>query len=111
MANSQKLKIIKNIPFKYLDVNWVIKYVDEIPSNKDNFFFGQTHYDKREIWIATKLNGSPIPLITQSRTLYHELVHVILSEGQYDTESANEPLVEWIGKSLYNLIQNRDLFK
>lgn len=104
------MKTIKSIPFKYFNVDWTINYVDEIPHNDDNYFYGQTHFDKREILISTQLNDNPIPLITQQRTLYHELGHIILAEGGYNDESSDESLVEWIGKSLYDLIQNSNLF-
>lgn len=104
------MEIISQRPFKYFDIEWTIKYVDEIPHENEHFFYGQTKFDKREILISKNLNDSPVPEIIQQRTLYHELAHIILEEGMYNEASGDEPLVEWIGKSLYELTTNSDLF-
>ena len=46
----------------------------------------------------TKINNDSL-----QETYYHEILHSILNEGQYNEESDNEPLVEWMAKCLLQL--------
>lgn len=36
-------------------------------------------------------------------TFLHELMHVILSTGQYNNCNNDEPLVEWLARCIYSL--------
>lgn len=36
--------------------------------------------------------------------LIHELIHAILEEGQYSDPSSDEPMVEWLARSIKSLI-------
>lgn len=69
--------------------------------------FGRTNAIDKHIYIATKNdNNKKLSNVEIKTTLYHELIHAILSEGAYGKESDNEPLVEWIAKCLVQLNTN-----
>lgn len=104
------MKVIDIIKFKFLDIEYTIEYVDQIPDDNNKIIYGKIDYNERKILISTKLNGNEIPSIIQTRTLYHELFHLILDEGQYNDCSSDEPLVECLAKGLYELINKTNLF-
>lgn len=103
------MKTIKQKKFKFQDVTWTIKWVDQIDSENESLIYGRTQFDTLEILISTKLNGNDIPLIVQERTLYHELIHMILDENQFNSESRCESLVEAIAKGIYELKHKTNL--
>lgn len=105
------MKVIKQNTFKFLDIEYIIEYVDQIPDENNKIIYCKIDYSECKILISTKLNGNDIPLITQERTLYHELFHLILDEGQYNDCSTDEPLIECLAKGLYELVNKTNLIK
>lgn len=105
------MKVIKQNTFKFLDIEYIVEYVDQIPDENNKIIYGKIDYNECKILISTKLNGNDIPLISQERTLYHELFHLILDEGQYNDCSTDEPLVECLAKGLYELVNKTNLIK
>lgn len=101
------MKTIKQKRIKIFNTTYTIKYIDKIENNENKFVFGRTNGIDKHIYIATKSdNNKKLSNIEIKTTLYHELIHAILSEGAYGKESDNEPLVEWIAKCLVQLNTN-----
>lgn len=98
------MKILKIKKIKIFNNIYTIKYVDKISNDNDRFTFGRTNSIDREILIATKGINKNLSLNSIKLTLLHELVHVILDEGCYSEESANEHLVEWLAKGFKEII-------
>jgi len=38
-------------------------------------------------------------------TKLHELIHCILGTGMYGEASSDEPMVEWLARSIYSLVK------
>lgn len=101
---------MKNRTIDLFGSKWKIKYVDKVISD-DHMIYGITIPNKREIHISTKNDDdSPIPNEEISLTLYHELIHAILITGQYIGASDDEPLVEWLARSMKHL-NDKNVFK
>lgn len=92
----------KNRAFKFFNETYSIRYVDHIDSEEDGTYsFGCTDLVNKVITIALKgSNDRQYSNTHIEQILRHELVHVILAEGQYLEESLNESLVEWIAKCI-----------
>lgn len=77
-----------------------VKTIDET-TGESFWIYGNTCSEERIINISTHSSRGKLLTPTQIKTTFcHELVHIILSSGQYFDETQNEPLVEWIAKSL-----------
>ena len=101
------MKTIKQKRIKIFNTTYTIKYIDKIENNENKFVFGRTNAIDKHIYIVTKNdNNKKLSNVEIKTTLYHELIHAILSEGAYEKESDNEPLVEWIAKCLVQLNTN-----
>lgn len=101
------MKTIKQKRIKIFNTTYTIKYIDKIENNENKFVFGRTNAIDKHIYIVTKNdNNKKLSNVEIKTTLYHELIHAILSEGAYKKESDNEPLVEWIAKCLVQLNTN-----
>lgn len=94
----------KSKKFQFQGIDWEIHWVDEIKCD-DGITYGNTNFTNRTITLSTEVKGIPIPELAINRTLWHELVHLILEEGQYSKASADEPMVELLGKGIYELIK------
>lgn len=77
---------------------WKLKFVDKIDLEDDSNPDGITDANKRLIAISTNQSDNEIII-----TLLHELIHAILDTGQYLSSSQNEPMVEFVARSLYSL--------
>lgn len=77
---------------------WKLKFVDKIDLEDDSNPDGITDANKRLIAISTNRSDNEIII-----TLLHELIHAILDTGQYLNSSQNEPMVEFVARSLYSL--------
>lgn len=100
----------KDRKFKMFDETWYIKYVDHAPltpdQDEDAFNGGLISPTRRTIFISTKWpDGKPISKESVENSLRHELAHLILLSGQYLSCYNDEPLVEWIAKSLGILLK------
>lgn len=81
---------------------WKLKFVDKIDLEDDSNPDGITDANKRLIAISTNQSDNEIII-----TLLHELIHAILDTGQYLNSSQNEPMVEFVARSLYSLTKQR----
>lgn len=81
---------------------WKLKFVDKIDLEDDSNPDGITDANKRLIAVSTNQSDNEIII-----TLLHELIHVILDTGQYLNSSQNEPMVEFVARSLYSLTKQR----
>ena len=92
----------KNRSIDLFGVKYQIKFVDDIVSEDDSFFWGMTYHDTHTIKVATKVNGKPLPDKDVKITLAHEIMHAILATGAFHNENNNESLVEWVAKCIVN---------
>lgn len=77
-----------------------VKVIDET-NGESYWIYGSTCTEERIINISThSCKGKQLTPSQIKTTFLHELIHIILSSGQYFNETSNEPLVEWIAKSL-----------
>lgn len=92
----------KNRAFKFFNEVYSIRYVDHIDSGDDNTYsFGCTDLVNKVITIALKgSDGKRYSDAHIAQILRHELVHVMLAEGQYLEENLDESLVEWLAKCI-----------
>ena len=81
---------------------WKLKFVDKIDLEDDSNPDGITDANKRLIAISTNQSDNEVMI-----TLLHELIHAILDTGQYLNSSQNEPMVEFVARSLYSLTKQR----
>ena len=102
---------MKNFCFKIFNSTWTVSFVDKVElSNSEGFFFGKTNVCTNKILVATKdLDGNPLPQTTIEITILHEMMHAILSSGQYESYTNDEPLVEWLANCIYSLKQQGKL--
>lgn len=86
---------------------YTIEYVDKIEIDNPNAWrFGEENSASHTIQICTKLyNGLPIGKEEINKNMMHEIIHAILDEGQYFSESSNEPLVEWLARCIYSILK------
>lgn len=95
---------MKTKKIEIFGTKWTICYQDHIESEGDGFTFGHTDSVSKIITVATKdRDGNPLPEREVRLTMYHELFHAILLEGQYNGYSEDEPLVEWLAKCILSL--------
>lgn len=99
----------KNRRFRFFDEVYSLEFVDSISNpDEDAHSFGYTDLVSKRIVIALRDNGGKLHSESHIRNIIrHELMHVILLEGQYLVEGADEPLVEWLAKSLGILIKEK----
>lgn len=95
----------KDRKFKFMDSVWTIKFVDRIELMDDqdqgSVNFGLCDVDRRTITIGLKdINGKSYPKEQIMQTLRHELMHMIMFEGQYLIPYSDEPMIEWMAKSI-----------
>lgn len=81
---------------------WKLKFVDKIDLEDDSNSDGITDANKRLIAISTNQSDNEIII-----TLLHELIHAILDTDQYLNSSQNDPMVEFVARSLYSLTKQR----
>lgn len=77
---------------------WKLKFVDKIDLEDDPNPDGITDANKRLIAISTNQSDNEVMI-----TLLHELIHAVLDTGQYLSSSQDEPMVEFVARSLYSL--------
>lgn len=104
----------KDRKFKFMDSVWTIKFVDRVELLDDQdpteTNFGLCDADRRTITIGLKdVDGKPYRKEQVLQALRHELMHMILFEGQYLTCFDDEPLCEWLAKSMGLLLKQKVL--
>lgn len=95
--------------FDLLGTRYTIQYIDKIETEDENLFrSGSTNPAAHKITLAKlDYNGNPMNKNESQITLIHELIHAILSEGQYHNASADEPMVEWLARCLKSLMDQK----
>ena len=103
----------RNRKFRFMDSVWKIEFIDRCPllgGQEEGTNFGLCDPDRRIITIGLKdADGKPYPKEQVLKTLRHELMHMIMFEGQYLTCFNDEPLIEWLAKSIGILLRNKIL--
>lgn len=95
---------IKNRKINIYGTIFYIKFEDKVTDEDGNFVFGKVR--NRTIYISTKdVEGKKIPNEEIDITILHELFHAILESGQYWNSDSDEPLVEWLARSINSLIK------
>lgn len=102
---------LKDRKFKFMNSVYTIRFVNRIPTNGEGVtLFGQFNADKKEILIGTKSeDGKPYLEAQIKNTLRHELMHMIMFEGQYLESYSDEPQIEWLAKSIGILLEKNIL--
>lgn len=118
MLKSVKVRVLsvlhmeyKNRTFKLFGETWKIVYKKGISLPGDTETVGMHHFGitsgaEHTIYVnLLNSRGKPATKETIESTLRHELVHAIFGSGQYLSCSDDEPLVEWTGKCIGELIR------
>lgn len=78
--------------------------------NYPEYCFGIVHRERMDLYISvfdSHLSDEKVlPASIIFDTIYHEVIHSILLEGQWISQSDNEPLVEWLGKNVRKMTFN-----
>lgn len=95
-------KLNQHIPFDLFGTSWIIKFVKKTQSKRDgHWIFGHSNIMKKTVKVSINDDkGKPLDDETIQITALHELVHSILTTGQYLEETQDEPMVEWIARSI-----------
>ena len=106
---------LHNRKFKIFGSTWTIKIVDTIEEEKEedgmHYYAGMTYNATRIIEVARNVYGTKITEDEMFKTLCHELIHVILNTGSYFKSSCDEPMVEFLGRGIAELIRQKVLCK
>lgn len=95
---------IKNRKINIYGTIFNIRFEDKVTDEEGNFVFGKVR--NRTIYISTKdVEGKKIPKEEIDITILHELFHAILESGQYWNADQDEPLVEWLARSINSLLK------
>lgn len=99
----------KDRKFRFMDSVWTIKFVDRITEDETSgTTFGLCDPDRRTITIGLKdIDGKPYKKEQIMHTLRHELMHMVLFEGQYNDCYIDEPLVEWLSSAIGILLKSK----
>ena len=106
---------LHNKKFRIYGTTWTIKIVDAIePEDDENgkhYYSGMTYNATNVIEIARNVYGCKIPKDEMFKVLCHELVHAILNTGAYLSSSGDEPMVEFLGRGIAELVRQNVLGK
>ena len=95
---------LKNKSFNIFGTKYRIKFVDNVLNEEGDWVHGKIDTYSKEIQVSIKLsNGKDMQENEILITLYHEIIHAILSAGQYINSSNDEPLVEWLARCILSL--------
>lgn len=103
---------IKDRNFKLFGESWKIKFVEDLKYKEDEegYTFGITNSPSHTIKIHLLDNeGKKHSKEVLRQTLAHEIVHACLDCGLYTSASEDEPMVEWLGKCILSIIDQRIL--
>lgn len=104
---------LHNRKFKIFGSTWTIKIVDTIEKKEDGIYYcsGMTYNATKIIEVARNVYGAKITEDEMFKTLCHELIHAILNTGSYYKSSSDEPMVEFLGRGIAELIKQNVLCK
>lgn len=95
---------LKNKSFNIFGSKYRIKFVDNVLNEEGDWTYGKIDTHSKEIQVSIKLsNGKDMQENEILITLYHEIIHAILSAGQYINSCNDEPLVEWLARCILSL--------
>jgi Zn-dependent peptidase ImmA (M78 family) len=106
-------KEFKNFKFELFGSTWKVEFVRQIHLGNEGegmYTLGNTNSTHNVIYIATIDNkDKPLPIEQIKLTLAHELIHAILSTGQYWNANGDEHLVEWTARCIKSLLNHKIL--
>lgn len=106
---------LHNRKFKIFGSTWTIKIVDTIEEKGENnemhYYLGMTYNATKVIEVARNVYGTKITENEMFKTFCHELIHAILDTGSYNKSSNDEPMVEFLGRGIAELIRQNILYK
>lgn len=106
---------LHNRKFKIFGSIWTIKIVDTIEEKEEedgiHYCSGMTYNVTKIIEVARNVYGAKITENEMFNTLCHELIHAILNTGSYYKSSSDEPMVEFLGRGIAELIKQNVLCK
>ena len=98
---------VEKLDKKSVDIfgtTYTINIVDTLDKAEDECsYYGETEYSSKTIKIGRNVHNIKQSDTEMRLTLLHELIHAILSTGQYNNSSNDEPLVEWLTRCIYSL--------
>ena len=95
---------LNNKSFNIFGTKYRIKFMDNVLDEECNWTYGNINTHSKEIQVSIKLsNGKDMQENEILITLYHEIIHAILSAGQYINSCNDEPLVEWLARCILSL--------
>lgn len=102
---------MKDRKIDLLGTTYQVKFVDLIEVNDDgSCMMGECDSSIQLIRVCKKDRlGNPLSEELIKQNLCHEIVHAILNEGQYLNQSEDEPMVEWLGRNIYQLFKQKVL--
>lgn len=110
--NMEKLH---NRKFKIFGSTWTIKIVETIKEEEEedgtHYCSGMTYNVTKIIEVARNVYGTKITEEEMFKTFCHELIHAILNTGSYFRSSSDEPMVEFLGRGIAELIKQNVLCK
>lgn len=102
---------MKNKVISIFNTKYKVKFVDRINNLQEGdsrYTMGLCDPSRYMIWVATKdIDGKDLDINVIKVTLIHEIIHAILSEGQYLDSYDNEPLVEWLAKCIKSMLDKK----
>lgn len=105
---------LHNRKFKIFGSIWTIKIVDTIEEEEEDgrhYYLGMTYNATKVIELARNVYGAKITKNEMFKTFCHELIHAILNTGSYYKSSSDEPMVEFLGRGIAELIKQNVLCK
>lgn len=101
----------KEKKFEIMGTKYIAEFLGEVKKdNEEEGIISEGLCDSanRSIKVVTKRpDGKDLPKEDIEKNFLHELFHAILDEGQYLEQSNNEPMVEWLARCTYSLLQQR----
>lgn len=98
---------VEKLDKKSVDIfgtTYTINIVDTLDKPDDECnYYGETEYSSKTIKIGRNVHNIKQSDTEMGLTLLHELIHAILSTGQYNNCNNDEPLVEWLARCIYSL--------
>lgn len=98
---------VEKLDKKSVDIfgtTYTINIVDTLDKADDECnYYGETDHSSKIIKIGRNVHNIKQSDTEMKLTFLHELMHVILSIGQYNNCNNDEPLVEWLARCIYSL--------
>ena len=106
-----RIEDFNNKQFDIFGTVFTIKLVDTLDKDDNNFHYGLTEDNIKEIKISKEVMKAKQSDSEIYITLVHEIIHAVLNTGQYLEESQKEPLIEWLTRCIISLLKQDILCK